>query len=218
MSGDLNPRGGYCSDCHLIRVEEWKQAVIEERDSKFRKLKIIYGEWWRHYCLPREFAGDIYDERDFCPYCGDKLPPQYIDADSSTNPFRGRAQLDHMDPLNIGGEDSIRNVVYVCDKCNYKKGKRAFLNWLQVLKPKYRTISQEIYETKHGHSPEAFEPGVPNGRCDGVAYELCMTEEDLREQFPTPQANGPPTNHSITITASLSIDDDGNIKVDTKIT
>ncbi|BCS94544.1 hypothetical protein DSLASN_01760 [Desulfoluna limicola] len=218
ISGNLNPRGAYCSDCHLIRVEEWKQAAIEERESKLRKLRIIYGEWWRHYCLPKEFADEIYNERDFCPYCGDKLPPQYIGADASTSLFRGRAHLDHMDPLNKGGEDSIRNVVYVCDNCNYKKGKRTFIDWLQTLKPKYRAISREIYETKHGHPPESFEQGEPNGRCDGSSFELCMDEEDLRELYPTPIVNGPPVNKSITITASFSIDDNGNIKVDTKVT
>lgn len=217
-SGVFNPRGWYCSDCYLIRVEKWKQAAIEERQSKLRKLKIIYGEWWQHYCLPREFASDIYNERDFCPYCGDKLPPEYLGEDPTKKPFRDRAHLDHMDPLNMGGEDSIRNVVYVCDKCNYRKGRQAFLNWLQTLKPKYRAISREIYENKHGHPPEAFKPGDPNERCDGVAGELCLSEEDLREMYPVPSVNGPPTNLSITITVSLSLDDDGNIKVNTNIT
>ncbi len=189
-----------------------------EKESKLRKLKIIYGEWWQHYCLPQEFAYDIYVERDFCPYCGSKLPPQYVGADSSTLPFRGRAQLDHMDPLHLGGEDSIRNVVYVCDTCNYKKGRSSFLDWLKVLKPKYRELGREIYEVKHGHPPESFEPGEPNERCDGLSAELCMDEEDLRNLYPKPIVDGPPKDHCITITLSVSVDDVGNLKFDTETT
>lgn len=215
-SGDLNPKGGYCGDCHIVRVKEWKLAAKEGKESKLRKLKIIYGKWWRHYCLPQEFADDMYDERDFCPYCGNKLPPQYVGADPSIAPFRGRAQLDHMDPLHIGGEDSIRNVVYVCDKCNYRKGKRSFLDWLGVLEPKCQALCRDIYEAKHGHPPESFVPGEPSERCDGIAAELCMGEEDLREMYPNPIVDGPPTNHSMTITLSVSIDGDSNIACDTE--
>ena len=216
--GVTNHRGWYCADCHAIRVEEWKKRAKAEKEAKLRKLKIIYGEWWRHYCLPREFADDIYNEREFCLYCGTKLPPMYLGADSELGTFRGRAHLDHMDPLEIGGEDSIRNVVYVCDDCNYKKGKRPFVEWLALLDPKYQKLSREVYAEKHGCPPEDFEPGEPTLRCDGVYGELDLSEEGLREIYPKPIVDGPPQAFRITIGVSIEKGEDGKLIIKPKIT
>mgnify|MGYP001616935991 CR=1 FL=1 len=211
VSGVPNPKGGYCIDCHTIRVKEWEQEAREEKESKLRKLKIIYGEWWKHYCLPQEFSDDLYAERESCPYCGAKLPPQYLGDHPTLGSFRGRAHLDHMDPLQLGGEDSIRNVVYACDDCNYKKGKCSFIDWLKILSPEQREISRAIYEEKHGHPPESFLPGEPNERCDGISAELCLDEEELKEMYPEPIVDGPPNNKSIVL--SLEFDDEGNIVI-----
>jgi len=210
VSGIKNPRGGYCLECHLIRDKELKEKAKEENKSKLRKLKIIYGKWWRHYCLPLEFSDDLYSERDYCPYCGNQLPPHYLGNHPELGTFRGRAHLDHMDPLELGGEDSIRNVVYVCDKCNYKKGKQPFTKWIKKLNPKYSEISRKIYESKHGHAPENFVSGDPNERCDGIAGELCIDEDELRKMYPAPMVSGPPENTSFSITMSVSINVEAN--------
>jgi hypothetical protein len=215
VSGSRNPRGRYCHECHLERVGEWEEEQKAEKESKIRKLKIIYGKWWRHYCLPQEFAGDIYAERDFCPYCGKKLPPQYIGNHPELGTFRGRAHLDHMDPLELGGEDSIRNVVYVCDECNYKKGTRSFLYWLATLPPAQAKISRGIYEEKQDRPPEQFVPGEPTGRCDGIAGELLLDEKELRKLYPTPMVDGPPSNQSISVKLKLRVDEHGKLVVDT---
>jgi len=217
VSGQSNPRGGFCVDCHFVRLAEWQANAKAEKESKLRKLKIIYGDWWRHYCLPREFAGDIYEERDFCLYCGNKLPPMYLGANSDHGPFRGRAHLDHMDPLELGGEDSIRNVVYVCDNCNYKKGARSFVQWLALLNRKYQKLSREVYAEKHGHQPEEFKPGEPTPRCDGVYYELDLSEERLREIYPKPIVNGPPETYELRISVSIEKDENGKFRFKPKI-
>lgn len=210
ISGVPNPRGANCADCHLIRNKELEYALKEAKEAKLRKLKILYGEWWRHYCLPQQFDEDIYSERNFCPYCGNKLPPNHLGG-----PIRDCAQLDHMDPLHLGGEDSIRNVVYVCDKCNYKKSKLPFLEWLKILTPKQRAISRGIYVQKHGHPPEDFVLGLPRERSSGIYFELCLDEEELRAMHPKPIVDGPPGHVSTRLT--ISIDDNGNFIVNSKI-
>lgn len=216
--GESNPKGWFCANCHLVRVAQWQEKAKAEKESKLRKLNIIYGEWWRHYCLPREFAEDIYDERDFCLYCGNKLPPMYLGTDPELGTFRGRAHLDHMDPLELGGEDSIRNVVYICDNCNYRKGRRSFLDWIALLIPKYKKLSREVYEEKHGHPPEEFESGEPTPRCDGVYYELGLSEERLREIYPEPIVNGPPKSCVLTFSVSIEKDENGKLIIKSKIT
>ena len=71
--------------------------------------------------------------------------------------------IDHMDPLNNGGQDSIRNAVYVCKSCNMEKSDTPFVLWLERLPPENKKVSREIYIEKHGHQPEDFEPGFVYG-------------------------------------------------------
>ncbi len=139
-SGATNPRGHYCSDCHQVRVEEWHQAALKEEELYVRKLKIVYGDHWQHYAGPEDFYTSLKDERDFCPYCGttysDVIPEKF-----NQNPVH----LDHMDPLQRGGEHSIRNTVLCCGPCNIRKGKRPFSKWVSTLQPEFQTLSLEIY-------------------------------------------------------------------------
>jgi 5-methylcytosine-specific restriction endonuclease McrA len=181
-----------------------KQAREEYKDSIIRKLKIIYGEWWKYYCSPQEIRDVLYDERECCPYCGDKLPSQYVRDNPEFDLEISAAHIDHMDPLTAGGEDSIRNAVYVCMNCNLLKGKRLFVDWLQMLNPKQREISRKIYEEKHGCPPESFIPGEPNSRSTGVSYELCFSEEELKKQYPKPKVDGPPVKAAVSIVLSSS--------------
>lgn len=204
-NGVANERGVYCHDCYWLREEEFKKDIALEQEAVKRKLQIVYGAWWPHYCLPTTFAAELFEERDFCPYCLSKLPPHYIPAKEAPNTIAGRAHLDHMDPLDLGGEDSIRNVVYVCDGCNGRKGRRGFLEWLGTLSPEAARVSREIYQAKHSHPPEEFVPGQPTERCDGVEALVCLDEDDLREMFPQPMVNGPPSNQPETITVSVKI-------------
>jgi len=191
-TGKQNPRGYYCIYCHKEKEREQLENRRKYHESLVRKYKIMYGEFWQHYAVPHDFEDELYDERDFCPYCGNLLPPKYVPDSDQKNPFWGRAQIDHMDPLSKGGEDSIRNAVYVCDRCNYEKGSSLFLNWLKRLEPKYRKLAIEIYSRKHGHKPEDFKPGNAVSRADGVYYELLYDEDELKRMYPTPKVDGPP--------------------------
>lgn len=192
ISGEPNPRGHFCNDCYEEREKEVAEIVHQNRESKVRKYKIIYGDYWLHYATPHHFSSELYKERDFCPYCGIPLPPEYLSQEKQKHPFRDRAHIDHMDPLSKGGEDSIRNAVYVCDRCNYAKGDSLFLDWLKRLEPRYRKLAVEIYYQKHGHKPEDFKPGNAVPRTEGVYYELGFEEDELKKMYPTPKVDGPP--------------------------
>ncbi len=69
--------------------------------------------------------------------------------------------IDHMDPINLGGEDSIRNVLVVCSTCNIKKGSMHFKDWLKKIDLNNRIKAEEIYFKKHGYTPDNFIPSEP---------------------------------------------------------
>ncbi len=195
MSGSSNPKGHYCHACHIEKVKEWHQAALEEEKSNITKLKIVYGKYWQHYASPEEFFTTLRDERDFCPYCGisfNKVTPNKFNE----APYH----LDHMDPLDKGGEHSIRNVIFCCGPCNIKKRKQSFLNWLEKLKPKYRELSRNIYTKKHGHQPEEFVEGCNMGRgSQDMEFATGQTVEELKKQFPKPKVDRPPSNQPLVI-------------------
>ena len=188
-SGRHNPRGHYCLTCHLRRLDDRHRAALKVEGLTIQKLRIIYGQYWRHYAVPEFFHANLLDERDFCPYCGtwyDQITPNTF----NDSPLH----LDHMDPLDKGGENSIRNVVVCCGPCNIKKGKRSFLDWLAMLEPKYRKLARTIYCHKHSHPPEAFIAGHSTKR--GWPYlesTLQKPISDLKKLFPTPVDLEPPS-------------------------
>jgi hypothetical protein len=163
-------------------------ALLEAEHGKARKLEIIFGVWWRHYAVPYEFRWTLFAERQHCPYCGTLLERP---ADGSDTAF-GDTHLDHMDALSLGGEDSIRNAVYVCAACNMAKGRRLFMDWLTQLSPEHRALARHIYTDKHGHPPEAFTPSTKSQRLTLPRIELQYSEVVLRRLFPRPIVNGPP--------------------------
>lgn len=194
-SGEQNARGRYCMDCHKERVVESKNTAMDNEQKNIRKLRIVYGDYWRHYALPEYFDTSLRNERAFCPYCGTDF------ANVVPEKFTGRSvHLDHMDPLELGGEHSVRNVVYCCGPCNISKGKRPFSKWLNMLDDVCRDLSRNIYKEKHGHDPEDFVEGCNYGRgTRDLEFATEQSEEELRRLFPKPKADGPPTNQPFVI-------------------
>jgi len=187
-SGSHNPRGHYCLICHLKRFDERHRAALRLELLTIKKLRILYGKYWRHYAVPEFFQASLHDERDFCPYCGTWFD-EIVPGNFNNSPLH----LDHMDPLDKGGENSIRNVVVCCSPCNIKKGKRLFVDWLAMLEPKYRKLARAIYLHKHRHPPEAFIPGCSTRR-DALYLEATIYKSvaELQKLFPKPVFHGPP--------------------------
>ncbi len=171
--------------------------MLADEPAKARKLEIIFGPWWRHYAVPYEFPATLYTERSTCPYCGGPLGSLALLAPEMNEESRS-AHLDHMDPLSRGGEDSIRNAVYVCGDCNLAKGRRLFVDWLEMLDPRRRELARQVYIDRHGHAPEIFHAGAKQPRLTLPRRELSFDESVLRKLFPKPIVSGPPTRASVT--------------------
>lgn len=166
------------------------EDMLGQEQAKIRKLQIIFGTWWRHYAVPYELRWTLWSERAFCPYCSGplgapSLPLGQEEADRA-------AQIDHMDPLFRGGEESIRNAVYVCAPCNMAKGRRLFTDWLAALSEAHRSQARAIYIEKHGSPPEAFQPGPRQPRQTLGRLELEFAEAVLKKLFPRPIVDGAP--------------------------
>ena len=188
--------------CHEEREKEFLRKALKEEKSYIPKLKIKYGKYQKHYALPHDFGRTLFHERDFCPYCGIKLEIQSYNEKKLR--YETVSHIDHMDPLELGGEDSIRNIIFCCSSCNAKKGSKPFLSWLKQLKPKYRKLVREIYTAKHGHPPEKFIERTPVLRTNGLSYDLTLDEDELKEMYTKPIVDGPPEK-DIIITISLDL-------------
>jgi len=185
FQGKKNPRGKYCQACY-------EKRIIEERVKQFdglllrelehiEKYKIIYGDNWQSKASIDSLTLVLFMERDFCPYCGKSFREYQENKDY--NQCREIFHIDHLNPLRLGGEDSIRNAVCVCKTCNLKKGSSSFLSWLDKLKPKYKAIARNIYIEKLGYPPEEFveSESLADVRTYGSIYLLAFNKEELQK-------------------------------------
>jgi len=197
--GTQSNSGRYCQSCHLEREEKEKQERLREKEELIEKLQIVYGQYWKHYAAPEDFWDSLQQERDFCPYCRTKFidvkPCKFNDTSM---------HLDHMDPLDKGGEHSIRNTVNCCGPCNIKKGRLPFKKWLEKLEPESQKVAREIYTEKHGHPPEDFIEGCNWGK-GSRDTELVSFRSlgDIKSSYPMPIVDGPPSNQPIVITLDV---------------
>jgi len=164
---------------------------LREEQAKIRKLQIIFGSWWPHYAVPYELRRTLWVERRDCPYCGGQLGTRPADADEDDDQAV-LGHIDHMDPLSRGGEESIRNAVYACARCNVSKGNRLFVDWLTRLPILHREVARFLYVSKHGEPPEAFVPGDRQPRLTLGRLETQFDESVLRHLFKRPIVQGPP--------------------------
>lgn len=58
-------------------------------------------------------------DQEFCQYCGVHAPPSQ------------GGQVDHILPLSKGGDDSLNNLAWSCEKCNSEKGRYTLREWLK---------------------------------------------------------------------------------------
>lgn len=166
------------------------QHRLEAEQQTIRKLKILYGKWWPHYTLPLELKWTLYAEHETCPYCS--RPLEMASGLGAFGQEEAARHIDHMDPLSRGGEESFRNAICACAKCNMAKGKQLFSDWLAALPEPTRTVVRAIYVEKLGRTPEQFQPGPKQLRLVQARLELAFDEQVLRALYPKPVVKGPP--------------------------
>lgn len=57
---------------------------------------------------------------------------------------------DHMTPLSLGGVHSAANIAPACKRCNFRKGKKSFAQFVERLDEKHRRRAVAFYEKRNG--------------------------------------------------------------------
>jgi 5-methylcytosine-specific restriction endonuclease McrA len=71
-----------------------------------------------------------------CAYCDSAVFP----SDKVT---------DHMIPLCRGGEHSLRNLVICCRRCNARKARLSYAEWIERIEPEHRTRVAALYRMRY---------------------------------------------------------------------
>lgn len=189
--GERSLRGFYCPSCGTRKACEYEEFLRQRAANISRNLWAAYRGWWKHFTSPRGWVPLLRTESENCPYCGCFLTDDPPPRASST------AVIDHMDPLSLGGEDSLRNAVFCCNRCNGIKKNKPFIRWLAELQDPFQKHSWALYVFKHEHQPDAFEAGPFEFRTEGVPMFLEFDERQFKRELRgmLPLTDGPPAGY-----------------------
>ena len=181
-------RALYCLSCGMRRAREYEKSLRQRDINIVRNLWAAYRGWWKHFTTARGWRALLRAESENCPYCGCFLTDDPPPRAAST------AVIDHMDPLSLGGEDSLRNAVFCCNRCNGIKKNKLFTRWLSELPEPFQEHSRALYVFKHEHQPEAFEAGSFECRGEGIPMFLELDEKQFKQELRgmLPLVKGPP--------------------------
>lgn len=70
-----------------------------------------------------------------CAYCDERLFEK---------------QTDHLNPLVLSGEHSMRNIAIVCPGCNDRKHALSYAQWIERVDPRQRARVIALYEARYG--------------------------------------------------------------------
>jgi 5-methylcytosine-specific restriction endonuclease McrA len=193
--GERSLRGFYCPSCGIRRAREYEELLRQRELNIARNLWAAYRGWWKHFTPPRGWAKLLRTESENCPYCGRFLTDDPPPRAAST------AVIDHMDPLSLGGEDSLRNAVFCCNRCNGIKKNKPFVRWLSELSVPFQENLRALYLFKHEHQPEAFETGPFEFRVEGIPLFLELDEREFKRELRgmLPLADGPPATYLLNL-------------------
>ncbi len=100
-----------------------------------------------------------------------KLKAQASRCAYCDNPFvlAGEKQTDHMIALCHGGEHSMRNVVIVCRRCNGRKARLTYEQWLDRIEPQHRGRALALFNMRYGLGGKAHQDDAVGSLVELVA-------------------------------------------------
>jgi 5-methylcytosine-specific restriction endonuclease McrA len=118
----------------VARLLAWKAANperVSEHNSTRRERECEGADG----TLTREAIAQLKRKATECTYCGARLTAK---------------QTDHMIPLALGGEHSLRNIVIVCPDCNARKATLSYEKWIERVGSQHRPRVAAIYLERYG--------------------------------------------------------------------
>jgi len=93
---------------------------------------------------PALFAPGVKDKETIAQLKREVVRCAYCDAPLT------RKETDHMTPVCLGGEHSLRNIVIVCPRCNGRKAKLSFAQWIDRIELEHRARVVALWEARFG--------------------------------------------------------------------
>lgn len=104
------------SECTPTKIRYVMEQTNQSQDLKAKATAYDNKQRQEAGTIKRKIVSQIY-LFPCCPYCGDGLS-------------ENDAHADHIYPVSKGGQSTIRNMVFVCTKCNLKKRDLTLRNFI----------------------------------------------------------------------------------------
>lgn len=122
---------GYCRPCWNERKKAYRHAN-PARDVAWKAIRLERLIAQSDGTVTDAGLRQMFALAKRCPYCNLKMKT-------------GEKSLDHVTPLVLGGEHSMRNLVVCCLDCNTRKGRQPLERWLDRCKgPHAQGIAQAL--------------------------------------------------------------------------
>jgi hypothetical protein len=113
----------------VARVLAYKRTN-SERNAEWTQTRLARERHAADGTVTPEAIAQLKREASNCAYCGCGLDEK---------------QTDHMIPLVLGGEHSLRNIVIVCPQCNGKKARLSYEEWVDRIDAQHRERVLALY-------------------------------------------------------------------------
>lgn len=121
----------------VARVGKYKRKH-SDRNLEWTRTRLAREAELADGTVTREQIVELKSRATHCAYCD---APLHVDRD---------VQTDHMIALCHGGAHSLRNIVIVCARCNGRKARLTFAEWVERIGPEHRDRVVALYETRYG--------------------------------------------------------------------
>jgi hypothetical protein len=162
----FTPRASSCYACVKIwyaeRLQKIKESEAQLLSHTLAYLYILWREFPSIYLEATPFdimSGCMSYTDQTCLYCGYDFNVSFEQALNGIQPLQKHS--DHMDALNIGGLDHLRNFAYSCQTCNAKKGSKNFATWFFKCPSERQELILQYYQNRHERHPSDFIKASP---------------------------------------------------------
>jgi len=118
----------------VARHLNWK-AANPARISEYGRTRLEREREGADGTATIEAIAELKRATTHCAYCGSQLV---------------RKQTDHMHPVGLGGEHSLRNIVIVCPDCNARKATLSYEKWIDRVAPQHRARVASLHVERYG--------------------------------------------------------------------
>lgn len=148
---------------NAAKSREYYHRNLQQSRRKTAMYKAAHPEWALQHEETRTDRIRAMDDGTLTAQVIRKLKLQASRCAYCDDPFvvAGEKQTDHMVALCHGGEHSRRNVVIVCRRCNGRKARLTYAQWLDRVEPQHLERAVALFH-------ERYELGTPARQDDAV--------------------------------------------------